>query len=313
MQIQEHIPLGPKTTMRIGGSARYFAELATKEDVEQAYAFAREKNVPLIVLGSGSNTVFTEGTVDALVVRIKASTTTISDAYQLQATSYKLVTAESGKNLAMLVNELAVSGLDLSALTGIPGTLGGAIFGNAGQGAKGIWIDSFVRDVTVFADGEWKTLTREECRFRYRESLFKDLSDRHLPPTSYQLQAPLIWSATLDVPRGEPSAIKAEIERLLQRRIETQPHVKTAGSCFKSLPDGTPAWQLIEKAGLRGLTMGGIQVSEKHANFLLNVGGGTFENIVEITKKIREAVPRIATIEMRLYGSDGKIVTSHAK
>ncbi len=321
MQIQENIPLGPKTTMRIGGTARYFAELATKEDVEQAYAFANEKQIPLIVLGSGSNTVFAEGMIDALVVRLKTSTTTLSDDYQLPfgsaqdrpTTNYQLITAEAGKNLAMLINELAAQGLDLSALTGIPGTLGGAIFGNAGQGAKGMWIDSFVKEVTVFVDGEWKTFTKDACKFRYRESLFKDLAQRDLHTTNYKLHTPLIWSAVLEVPHGEPATIKAEVERLLQRRIETQPHVKTAGSCFKSLPDGTPAWQLIEKAGLRGLTVGGIQVSEKHANFLLNIGGGTFENIGEITNRIREAVPQIASIEMRLYGLDGKIITPHAK
>ena len=85
--------------------------------------------------------------------------------------------------------------------------------------------------------------------------------------------------------------------------------MKTAGSCFKSLPDGTPAWKLIDAAGLRGTTIGGVQVAEKHANFLLNVGGAKFTDAVELTTMIREKIPQIAGIEMRFYGEDGKIVT----
>src|SRR5262249_39746121 len=101
--------------------------------------------------------------------------------------------------------------------------------------------------------------------------------------------------------------IKAEIERLINKRIETQPHLKTAGSCFKSLPDGTPAWQLIDKAGLRGLTIGGVQVSEKHANFLLNINRGTFSDALQVMQKIRESIPQIASIEMRCYDERGQI------
>ncbi|MDB4978249.1 MAG: hypothetical protein JWM56_435 [Candidatus Peribacteria bacterium] len=298
VDIQELVAIGTKTTMKIGGQARFFADIRTKQDLEEAYAFASGKNLPLIVLGAGSNTVFAEGVIEAVVIRIKADAKC-----QVSNTEYQYV--EAGKYLAMLINELAAEGLDLSPLTGIPGTIGGAVFGNAGQGAKGIWMDHYIQEVEVFDSGEWKILSKEECEFRYRESFFKD----HSQNSKLKIQdSPIIWSATLEIPAGEPEVIKKEIERLLQKRIETQPHVKTAGSCFKSLPDGTPAWQLIEKAGLRGLTIGGIQVAEKHANFLLNTGGGTFDDIVTMTKAIREKVPEIAGIEMRLYGADGTIV-----
>ncbi len=289
MQIQDLIPLGPKTTMRIGGKALYYAEILTEKDVEDAYAFSREKNIPLIVLGGGSNTIFADDVINALVMRIKNETT---------VTDGNRVTVSAGKILGSLLNDLAAQNLDLSALTGIPGTLGGAIFGNAGQGATGIWIDSFVESVTVLIDGTWKTLTREECDFRYRESTFKDLAAKH---------SVIIWKAILKVPSRPAAEVKAEIERLLKKRIETQPHLKTAGSCFKSLPDGTPAWKLIDQAGLRGTKIGGIQISEKHANFLLNVEKGTFEDAVNATKIIRKKVPQIAGIEMRFFGGDGGI------
>src|SRR3989344_5715467 len=119
------------TTMKIGGSARYYAELKTKSDVEEAYKFAKEKNVPLILLGAGSNTIFADGTVEALIAKVAAEAVTIENT---------TITVEAGKYLAVLINELAEKDLDLSPLTGIPGTIGGAIFGNAGQGFGGMWI-----------------------------------------------------------------------------------------------------------------------------------------------------------------------------
>lgn len=287
MQLQELVSVGGKTTMRIGGKARYYAELKTREDVEEAYRFAMEKNVPVIALGGGSNTVFADGTIEALVVRLKADHVRVSG---------NIVQVEAGKILASLLNDLAKHNLDLAALTGIPGTVGGAIFGNAGQGPLGMWINTFVKHVTVFMDGQWRTLTTEECDFRYRESIFKDT------PTP-----PLIWEVELEVPSRPEAEVKAEIEKLLKKRIETQPHIKTAGSCFKALPDGTPAWKLIDAAGLRGRKEGGVQIAEKHANFLLNIGNATFADVVRLTTLVREKVPEIAEIEMRLYGEDGRL------
>ncbi len=287
MQIQELVSVGGKTTMRIGGKARWYADVVTQADAEEAVQFAKEKNVPLIVLGGGSNTVFADGEINALVIRLKNDKMTVDG---------NLVRVEAGKILASLLNDLAKANLDLSTLTGIPGTLGGALFGNAGQGPLGIWLNTYVRHVTVLLDGQWRTLTREECDFRYRESLFKDTDT-----------PPIIWEAELEVPSRPEAEVKAEIERLLKKRFETQPHIKTAGSCFKALPDGTPAWKLIEAAGLRGHTEGGVQIAKKHANFLLNVGNATFDDLIRMTTLIKKNVPQIAGIEMRLYGNDGKL------
>ena len=111
----------------------------------------------------------------------------------------------------------------------------------------------------------------------------------------------------MNVPSRPAAEVKTEINRLINKRIETQPHVKTAGSCFKSLPDGTPAWQLIDRAGLRGVKIGGIQISEKHANFLLNVEKGTFEDAVGTVKLIRENVPQMDGVEMRFFCEDGSL------
>lgn len=288
MTIQEHVPIGSKTTMKIGGTARYYGEIVSKSDVEEAYQFAKEKSLALILLGGGSNTIFADGEVNAVVCRMKAQEKTIAG---------NTVTVQAGMMLPSLIFQLADENLDLSTLTGILGTVGGAVFGNAGQGAGGIWIDSYITTVTFFHEGEWKTWSKEECDFRYRESKFKEMEN-----------PPIIWEVTLEIPSKPKDEVKAEIEKLLQKRIETQPHVKTAGSCFKSLPDGTPAWKLIDAAGLRGTQIGGVQIAEKHANFLLNTGGATFEDARNIVHTIKEKVPQIDHVEMRFYSEEGQIV-----
>ena len=286
LQIQELVPLRTNTAMRIGGSTRYYAELATKKDVEEAYAFAREKSIPLIVLGGGSNTIFADGTIEALVVRIKAESVIVEE---------NRVTVEAGKNLPNLISELAEKNLDLSPLTGIPGVVGGAIFGNAGQGFGGIWISTYVKQVEAFVGGEWQSFTLDGLHFGYRFSAFKEMG------------APIIWSAILEVPSRPKEEVKAEVESLLQKRIETQPHVKTAGSCFLSVAKDKPAWKLIDAAGFRGKSVGEVEVSPKHANFLINKGKASFADAKALVRNIRDAIPEELEVEMRFVEEDGNL------
>ncbi|OIO54346.1 hypothetical protein AUJ46_03340 [Candidatus Peregrinibacteria bacterium CG1_02_54_53] len=287
MQIQERVPLAPKTTMRIGGCARYYAELSRQSDVEIAWKFAQEKGVPMIALGSGSNTVFADGTIDALVVRVVANGIDVSG---------NIVRAEAGAPLATVITQLAKRGLDFSALTGIPGTVGGAIFGNAGQGPQGTWLDHYVQTVSAFVEGEWKIFSRKECDFRYRDSVFKRLLN------------PLLWKVTLTVPSRPAQAIEREITMLLKKRAVAQPFTRTAGSCFKAF-NGTPAWKIIDAAGLKGLTIGDLQVSEKHANFLVNKERATFADVRALIKTIRERTNQPLELEMRLIEESGSLLS----
>lgn len=286
MQIQEQVPLAPKTTMRIGGSARFYAELVTQKDVEEAWQFARSKELPLLALGAGSNTIFADEGVDALVVRV------VADAIDINGNT---VRAEAGASLPTLVTQLAKRGLDLSSLAGIPGTVGGAIFGNAGQGPQGTWLDHFVQTVIVFVDGAWRTLARDECGFAYRESVFK------------QWQNPLIWKTTLLVPSRKAADIEQDIHALLKKRTVAQPFARTAGSCFKAV-NGTPAWKIIDAAGLKGLKAGDLQVSDKHANFLINTGQGTFGDAKRLVEKIREKTGSPLELEMRFVEQSGSLM-----
>ena len=297
MILQENIPLGPKTTMKIGGTARWYAELQTKADVEEAWKTAREKNVPLVILGGGANTVFEEGTIEALVVKIAADD---------MAVEGNAATARTGCILATLLNGCAKRGLDLSPLAGIPGTLGGAIVGNAGQGPGGVWLDSFLESVTVY-DGRWKTLSKADCHFSYRESIFKHWpADPALPTDGH---CPILWEATLRAPPRPEADVQANITALLRKKIETQPQRLTAGSCFKAV-GGTPAWQLIDGAKMKGFIVGGVQISEKHANFLINTGTGTFKDVMGLITAVRAKVPALQDIEMRLIGKEGRVVLS---
>jgi UDP-N-acetylmuramate dehydrogenase len=315
MNIQENIPLAKKTTMRIGGSARYYADILTKENLEDAWTFAHEKGLKLIPLGGGSNTIFADGTINALIVRLKNDDVSMENLIPPLPSPLPRgegnrvhITVGAGKILAVLINELAEKNLDLSSLTGIPGTVGGAIFGNAGQGPKGTWIDSFVTQVTVF-DGEWKTLSREECEFSYRESFFKRGAGTSLRQ-GYGRQGGergVIWSALLKIPTKDSVKIKSNIDRLLQKRLEAQPHIKTAGSCFKAV-NGVPAWKLIDAVGLRGTQIGGVQISEKHANFLLNKGGATYDDTKKMVETVRDTVSQPLDIEMRFIQEDGSIL-----
>jgi UDP-N-acetylmuramate dehydrogenase len=292
MNIMENVLLRPKTTMRIGGTARYFAEVRSREDVEGAVRFAAEKGVKLIPLGSGSNTIFSREIINAFVIQMKAEAVKVEGG---------TVTVGAGKNLPMLINELATEGLDLSALTGIPGSVGGAVFGNAGQGPGGVWISNFIASVTVFMDGSWKVMEKDACGFMYRESIFKHRADGDTQETYV---APVIYEVSLAVPSAEPSAIKKNIEQLLQKRIETQPHLKTAGSCFKACGD-IPAWKLIDAAGLRGYRVGGVQIAEKHANFLLNVGDASYQDAVLVVEHVKKSIPKDLQVEMRFIEPDG--------
>ena len=327
-QIQENIPLRPKTTLKIGGSARYYAELSSKEDVEETYAFAKEKNLPLIVLGAGSNTIFADGIIEALVVKIVADDVECHGECHPERSqngaersfggdegrTMTRVYAEAGKYLAPLINELAEQNLDLSALTGIPGTVGGAIFGNAGQGFGGTWTDTFIESVEVFEwkenRGKWKVYSKDECEFGYRASMFKKLSStcaEHSRSIHSPLSSPLIWSCTMNIPSKPKEEVQVEVDRLLKRRIETQPHRKTAGSCFLSLSKEAPAWKLIEGAGLRGHQIGGIKVSEKHSNFLMNEGDASFEDAKNLVEHIKSKVSQDMKVEMRFVEEDGSL------
>jgi UDP-N-acetylmuramate dehydrogenase len=174
----------------------------------------------------------------------------------------------------------SLSGLEVCV--GIPGTIGGAIVGNAGTADE--WIEDLVESVEILdEDGRIQKLTKKDCQFGYRTSRFKTTKE-------------IILKATLKLKKDNPQKIKERTEAVLTRR-ENQPKERSIGSIFKNPPDKV-AGQLIEKAGLKGKRIGDVQISPHHANFIVNLGGATAEDVIQLIKLAKEKVKKKFGLEL---------------
>lgn len=270
-------PMSRHTSFRIGGPARRMAFPKNGEQLVLLMGFAEECGAETLVIGNGTNLLAADEGLDRLVVDVSAAM------YGIQGGENGTVTAEAGVSLARLADFACKQGLTgLEFAHGIPGTLGGAVCMNAG--AYGGEMKQVIQAVTVlFPDEGVKTLTGEEMAFGYRRSL---LTDR---PEGVVLRA-----AVRLVP-GDPAAIREKMQELMARRKASQPlEWPSAGSTFKR-PAGHFAGTLIDQCGLKGLTVGGAQVSEKHAGFVINKGGATCADVTAL----------IAQVQARVYDKTG--------
>jgi UDP-N-acetylmuramate dehydrogenase len=299
LKIKEKIPLKEYTTFKIGGPARYFFVAKSKEDLKNAILWAKKKKLPFFILGGGSNVLFSDNGFDGLVIKLQ------NTQYEIRNTK---IVAEAGVPLQKLVLELARRGLSgLENLAGIPGTLGGAIWGNAG--AFGREIGNLVEEVKVLDVGssklEVKKLKNKGCKFGYRGSVFKRRKNW------------IILEATLKLKKGKKKEIEEKIKEILKLRKEKQPlEFPSAGSVFKNvsiekvpkeirekfkekIKNGfLPAGVLIEAAGLKGFQIGGAKISEKHANFIVNVGNAKASDVKELIEKIKKEVKKKFKIQL---------------
>ena len=272
-RVQEQERLSAHTTFRIGGAAELFVTASTVEQAGQALCLCRETDTPLLVLGNGSNLLVSDAGVDGVVLRLAAGT----PGWRIDGTT---VTAEAGVTLAKLCVALGEAGLSgLEFAYGIPGTVGGGVYMNAG--AYGGQLSDVIRSVTALTpQGETVTIDREELALGYRHSVFME-------------NGMLVWSVTMVLQAGDPAAVRAAMADYLSRRREKQPlEYPSAGSFFKR-PAGHFAGALIEQCGLKGLTVGGAQVSEKHAGFLINRGDATCADVMalgdEVARRVKDA------------------------
>lgn len=270
-------PLGPSTWFRVGGNAEALFRPADTDDL--AYFLARcPADVPVTVIGVASNLLVRDGGVPGVVIRLGgpfADVTVEGDRIVTGAGALDL-------NVALMAQGGGLAGLEF--LSGIPGTIGGAIRMNGGAyGAE--TVDVIVEADGIDRQGLLRTYSRDELHLTYR----------HCGVGEEVIFTRAIFQGTPD----DPAAIKARIEAIQQARADSQPvRARTGGSTFAN-PEGHKAWQLVDAAGCRGLTIGGAQISEKHCNFLLNLGSATAHDIESLGEEVRARVKASSGVELR--------------
>ncbi len=261
-------PLARHTSARIGGPADAFLAARTVEDLRQAARLAWAHGVPLLVLGGGSNVLVSDAGVRGLVVHNRTSRV------EFEGTR---VCADSGVSTIGLARRCIRRGLaGLEWAVGVPGTLGGAVFGNAG--AHGGDMAASVASVEVTTPAGDGRLSNTDLAFEYRASALK----REPRPL-------VILRVVLQLREDDPASIQARADAYTEHRRRTQPPGATVGSMFKN-PPGDYAGRLIDAAGLKGVRVGGAQISEVHANFFLNAGDASAADVRALIELAREEV-----------------------
>ena len=275
-------PLAPYTSMRVGGPADLLAVCRTTDEVVAVVEAARAAGAPWVVLGGGCNVLVADAGVRGLVILCQADRTRIGPD--------GIVWAEAGAPMAALARQTAGQGLaGLEWAAGLPGTVGGAVVGNAG--AFGGDVASVLQSITLLEpDGTVTERPAGWMEFAYRESRIK-----RRPSGS----RPVVLAATFRLSPGDPEALAARMEEILAWRRTRHPSGATMGSTFKN-PAGGHAGRLIEAAGLKGCCIGGAMVSEKHANFLINTGSATAADVLALVRHIQQEVERQFGVRLEL-------------
>lgn len=278
-RLEKDRPLAPATTLRVGGAARWYAEPAHAEDLLRLQAVAADAEIPVFLLGRGSNLVVPDAGFNGLVIRLAGPAWTGAS-----RAGDGLLRAGGGTRLKSLCGEAARAGWSgLEFLDGIPGTVGGSLRMNAG--AMGGWIFERVQEVTVQdVGGEIRRLPRKAFHPVYRDCP--------------ELREMTVLEALFDTTEAVgQAAVRARLDAYAQVRRRTQPREPSAGCMFKN-PEGDAAGRLIEAAGLKGCRIGEAEVSMRHANFIINRGGAMAEDVLALVRHVRGEVLRLQGIEL---------------
>lgn len=290
--LKKDVSLADCTTFKIGGRARYFLSVNNPEEMTRAALSAKKCRLPLLILGGGSNLLISEKGWPGIAIKNQIA--------KIQLLKKDVLFGGAGANLSRVVKASAdnsLKGLEWAA--GIPGTLGGAIVGNAG--AFGSSMQTVVKSVEALdlKTGEIRTFSRKDCLFGYRNSIFK--KNKNL----------IVLAGHLQLKQGDKEEIKKKIQEYLAYRHARHPKEPSAGSIFKNVdlsglekdffnrfPDSRklvrdnqlPSAYLIDQAGLKGRTMGGAKVSELHSNFIINTGKATSQDVKSLIKAVKKQV-----------------------
>jgi len=269
IKVEQNIKLSQFTTYNVGGPARFFARADDWKHMFGLREFAKQQGVPYIILGGGSNVLFADEGYPGLVI--------LNHMNKVRFHSHS-VTAESGAMLSRVVVLAARHNLGgASGLATVPGTVGGAVYGNSG--VPDMWIsDVFMHAEILPADGNAPIIIGPDyCHFNYRRSRFKRTND-------------IILSATFKLKPMPAALIQSEINEYAKSRALKQPVGLSCGSFFKNPSQFPSAGWLIDQAGCKGMKVGGAQVSEKHANFIMNIGNATASDIIELAMQVYKKV-----------------------
>lgn len=270
MQLETDVKLSQRTTFRIGGTADYWVNISGVQGLQALLTLCKEQNIPYFVMGRGSNILASDEGFRGVILHL-------GNAFAEINVSGTTVTCQAGAQLgaaARIAAEHSLTGLE--GLSGIPGTIGGAVYMNAGA------YGTEMKDVVVSceylaADGTVKTMPAAELDFSYRHSAFC-------------CNGGIVLTVTMQLQEGDPEAIHARMEELQTQRKTKQPlEYPSAGSTFKR-PQGSYASMLIDQCGLKGASVGDAQVSEKHAGFVVNKGCATCADVLALCRNVREKV-----------------------
>lgn len=270
-RVEEHAPLGARTTYRVGGSARLLVTLSSLDDLAELAPLMRACGLDLVVVGNGSNLLVQDGEHQVLAVHLIGDFTTLS---WRDEGGRVLVLAGAGLDLPIAARRLAREGVvGFEWAVGVPGTFGGAVAMNAG--GHGSDVAASIQAATIWRAGEATTWSSEQLHLGYR--------------TSAVAPGDVVLSVTLALARGDATAADERVRDIVRWRREHQPGGANGGSVFRNPPDDHAA-RLIEAAGCKGLHLGSAFVSEKHANFIQAESGGSADDVFALMNLVRERV-----------------------
>jgi UDP-N-acetylmuramate dehydrogenase len=271
-KIQKNISLAKYTTFKIGGRAKYFFIAKNKKDLVLAVKVAKKNKLPFFVLGGGSNILVSDAGYKGLIIK--------NETKNFRIKKEKII-SESGVPLSRIIEVAIKKGLGgLEEGSGIPGTIGGAVYGNAGW-SKGKWtIGKLIEKVEIlWPNGKIEKLGKKWLSFGYRNSRFKKI----------KINKPIILEIVLRLKKKKVKDLKKKQQEILNIKKRKFPHGLSAGSIFKN-PKGFFAGKMIEKCGLKGKKIGGAKISEKHANFIINLGKAREKDVKKLINLIKKQI-----------------------
>lgn len=284
--ILTNVPMKEHTTIRVGGKADYMVMADSIENIRKSVSMLSSLSIPFMIMGNGSNIVFSDDGYHGVIIKIGAGLSRIE-------VDGDTITAEAGASLAAVANlamENSLSGLEFAS--GIPGTIGGAAYMNAGA-FDGEMKQVIAETLCIDREGRFITLHGDEHNFSYRHSRMQD-------------EDLICLKVKLKLNKGDKETIRSKMNELNARRREKQPlNYPSAGSVFKR-PPGCYAGKLIDDCGLRGYRIGGAQVSDKHCGFIVNTGNATASDVVALIKHVQQTVynnfGKLLELEVKIIG-----------